>query len=76
MVKNIDWQEFKIFRATTHKEQDNFMMLLDFLKSYYKLFNIYDIYETLKNDDTSIMMLQKRDIKDPQDLESYLYKPV
>ena len=59
MVKNIDWTEFKLFRATNIKDQDNFMTLIDFLKSYYNMFSVLDIYETLKNDETAKMMLDK-----------------
>ena len=73
MVKNIDWGEFKAFRAGSTKEQDNFMTLLDFLKSYYNMFSVDDIYETLKNDETSKMMLEKRDITDAKGIEKYLF---
>lgn len=76
MVKNIDWDEFKEFRATSTKDQDNFMMMLDFLKSYYNLFSVFDIYDTLVNDDTTKMMLDKREITAPEGLESYLFKAV
>ena len=74
MVKNIDWKEFKVYKATSMKEQDNFMALLDFLKSYYNLYSVADIYETLKNDDTATMMLNKRNIKDAEGIEGYLFK--
>jgi len=73
MVKNIDWGEFKAFRATSTKEQDNFMTLIDFLKSYYNMFSIEDIYETLKNDETSNMMLEKRNITDAEGIENILF---
>lgn len=74
MVKNIDWDEFKRFRASSVKEQDNFMMLLDFLKSYYNLFSVYDIYDTLAYDETAKMMLDKRNISDVGELETFLFK--
>jgi hypothetical protein len=76
MVRNIDWAEFKAFRATNLKEQDNFMTLIDFLKSYYNLFSVEDIYATLVNDETSKMMLEKREIGAAHDLEPYLFKAV
>jgi len=76
MVRNIDWKEFKEFRATSTKEQDNFNTLIDFLKSYYNMFSALDIYETLKNDDTAQMMLDKRDITDAEGIEDYLFKAV
>lgn len=74
MVRNIDWSEFKAFRATSTKDQDNFMAMLDFLKSYYKMFSVLDIYNTLKNDETSNMMLEKRNITDAEGIERYLFK--
>jgi len=76
MVRNIDWSEFKAFRTTSTKEQDNFMMLIDFLKSYYNMFSALDIYDTLKNDDTAIMMLEKRNITDAEGIENYLFKAI
>ena len=76
MVENIDWDEFKEFRLTSTKNQDNFLMMLDFLKSYYNLFSVFDIYETLVNDEFTKMMLDKRGITEPEGLESYLYKAV
>ena len=74
MVRNIDWSEFKAFRASSTKEQDNFMALIDFLKSYYNMFSVLDIYDTLKNDETSNMMLEKRNIIDAEGIEKYLFK--
>jgi len=76
MVTNIDWSEFKAFRQASAKEQDNFMMLLDFLKSYYNMFSAFDIYDTMRNDETARMMLDKRSISDAEGLESYLFKVV
>ena len=76
MVSNIDWDEFKAFRASSTKDQDNFLMMLDFLKSYYNLFNVFDIYDTLANDETTKMMLDKREISAPDGLEPYLFKAV
>jgi len=76
MVRNIDWAEFKTYRTSSTKEQDNFMMLLDFLKSYYNMFSVLDIYDTLRADDTAKMMLDKRDIKTPEALESFLFQVI
>ncbi|WP_241856092.1 hypothetical protein [Sulfurimonas lithotrophica] len=76
MVRNIDWGEFKSYRASSTKEQDNFLMMLDFLKSYYNLYSVFDIYDTLAGDETTKMMLDKRDITSPEGLESYLFKAV
>jgi len=76
MVENIDWDEFKEYRLTSTKKQDNFLMMLDFLKSYYNLYNIFDIYDTMANDEFTKMMLDKRDITGPDGLEQYLFKAV
>ena len=71
---NIDWKEFKEYRAHSQKKEDNFSILLDFLKSYYNMFSIIEIYDTLKYDETAKMMLDKRDIIDAEGLEKYLFK--
>jgi len=33
-----------------------------------------DIYELLINDDLAVMMLEKHNIKDAEDLENYLFR--
>lgn len=73
---SIDWKEFKEFRAYSVKKDDNFITLLDFLKSYYNIFSAVDIYNILKHDETAKMMLDKRDITDAEGLESYLFKVI
>ena len=69
---NINWDEFKAFKQHSHKD-DNFLILLDFIKSYYNMSSPLDIYDTLKYDGTGQMMLDKRDIADAEGLEDYLY---
>jgi len=71
----INWNEFKDFKKHSHRE-DNFSILLDFIKSYYNMINPVDVYETLVFDETAKMMLEKRDISDPEGLEKYLFKIV
>jgi len=73
MVK-INWEDFKDYKKTHSKKDDNFLVLLDFIKSYYRLASVKDIYDSLKSDDLASMMLEKRDINDMIDLEKYLYK--
>ena len=70
----INWKEFKEFKKHRHGNEDNFIVLLEFLKSYYNMFSALDIYNTLNNDELSIMMLNKRSIVDAEGLESYLFK--
>ena len=72
---NINWAEFKEFKQHSHKE-GNFAILLDFIRSYYNMSSPMDIYDTLANDGTGQMMLDKRDITDAEGLETYLYNLV
>ena len=74
MIK-INWAEFKIYKQHSHKD-DNFTILLDFIKSYYNMTSPIDIYDILEYDDTGKMMLDKRDIVDAEGLERYLFKVV
>lgn len=71
MVK-INWDEYKEFKKSSHRG-DNFSILLDFMKSYYNMHSPVDIYESLSVDGLGKMMLEKRDITDPEGLENYLF---
>jgi len=71
MVK-INWDEFKIYKKD-YMKKDNFIILLDFLKSYYSMINPVDIFESLSADGLGQMMLKKRNIKDPEGLEEFLF---
>jgi len=72
MVK-INWDEYKVFKQHSHKD-DNFEILLDFIKSYYNMSSPMDIYDSLSCDGIGQMMLEKRDITDAEGLESYLFR--
>lgn len=72
MVK-INWDEFKEFKQHSHKN-DNFEILLEFMKSYYNMLNPVDIFDSLNVDDLAKMMMAKRDITDAEDLENFLFK--
>ena len=69
----INWKEYKDFKKYSSKG-DNFVILLNFLKSYYNMINPVDIYEVLYYDDTAKLMLDKRSIASPEDLETFLFK--
>jgi len=69
----IDLEEFKEYKNSVHLKGDNFDKLLSFLKSYYNLTSTFDMYETLCNDELALMMLEKRGIKSPEDLEKYRF---
>ena len=69
----IDWDEYKEYKKFSVRN-DNFEVLLEFVKSYYNVVLPQDIYDMLHADDTAQMMLDKRSISDAVALENYLYK--
>lgn len=73
-MTEINWDEFKFFKQYSDKKNDNFEVLLDFLKSHYKMTSPKEMYETMANDDTALLMLNKREINSLEDLEKRLYK--
>ncbi|MDO9266809.1 MAG: hypothetical protein Q7U00_06985 [Sulfurimonas sp.] len=73
MIK-INWDDFKFFKQYSENKSDNFEILLDFLKSHYKMTSPKEMYETMANDDTALLMLNKREINSLEDLEKRLYK--
>jgi len=73
-LTEIDWNEFKFFKQYSNKKDDNFEVLLDFLKSYYKMTSITEIYETIANDETAQLMLAKRDIDSAEALEKHIFR--
>ena len=75
-MTRINWDEFKSFKRendNVHK-RDNFALLVEFLKSFYNVNDVYDLYDSLHNDELSNMMLQKRNITSVVILEKYLKK--
>ncbi|OHE01196.1 MAG: hypothetical protein A2W82_00770 [Sulfurimonas sp. RIFCSPLOWO2_12_36_12] len=73
MIK-INWDDFKFFKQYSQNKSDNFEILLEFLKSHYKMTSPKEMYETMANDDTALLMLNKREINSLEDLEKRLYK--
>ena len=69
----ISWDEYKEHKKYSVRE-DNFEILLEFIKSFYNMNNPSDIYEMLRADETASLMLEKRNIKDAEDLENFLFK--
>jgi hypothetical protein len=69
----INWAEYKEYKRYTHRD-DNFAILLDFMKSYYNMSSPMDIYDVLHNDETAQLMLEKRKITDAEGLENFLFK--
>ena len=72
-LAKINWDEYKEYKKYSSKN-DNFMVLLDFIKSYYRITNTFDIYDILAEDEIAKMMLDKRDIHDAEALENFIYK--
>ena len=69
----IDWDEYKEYKKYSVRE-DNFEILLEFIKSYYHMVLPQDIFDMLQADETAELMLKKRSINDAVDLENFLYK--
>jgi hypothetical protein len=69
----INWGEFKEYKKYTHSN-DNFSILLDFMRSYYNMNSPIDIFDVLCEDDTAQLMLEKRNIVDAEGLEKFLFK--
>ncbi|MBA1433112.1 MAG: hypothetical protein FAF04_05875 [Epsilonproteobacteria bacterium] len=72
MIK-INWDEYKEHKQYSVRD-DNFEILLEFMKSFYNMSSPMDMYEVFVEDDIASMMLEKRGIKDAEDLENYLFK--
>ena len=72
-MAKINWDEYKEYKRYSAKD-DNFVILLDFIKSYYNISNPFDIFEILRADETAKMMLDKRKIKDAEGLEHFIFK--
>lgn len=74
-MSRINWEEYKEFKKHRSKKEDNFIILLYFIKSYYNVSRPIDIFDMLKEDDLAIMMLEKREISEAEGLEKYLFNP-
>jgi len=72
-LTKIDWDEYKEHKKHSVRN-DNFEILLEFMKSYYNMTNPTEMYDILQNDDIAQMMLDKRSITDAEALENLLYK--
>ena len=72
----INWEEFKNFKAEYDNplKRDNFALLIAFLKSFYNVNDVHELFNSLYNDDLAKMMLDKRQITNVVILEKYLAK--
>ena len=72
---DINWEEFKIFKKEMpHLKGDNFDKLLYFVKSFYNIRSTTVMFEMLKSDEISLLMLEKRSIDSAFKLEEYMRK--
>ena len=72
-MAKINWDEYKEYKKYGAKK-DNFVILLDFIRSYYNITNAFDIFDILIHDETAKMMLEKRNIEDAESLENFIFK--
>jgi hypothetical protein len=75
-MSKIDWDEYKKFKYERNNpdELDNFETLLEFLRSFYNKTSSFEVFDILNEDELGKMMLDKREMSRPEDLEKYLYK--
>ena len=73
-MARIDWDEFREYRKYSIKE-DKLEILVDFMKSFYNITSLFDMYDHyFKDDDIVSLMLKKRDLNSAEDLENFVYK--
>lgn len=75
-MQQINWNKFKFYKQERSSQlgMDNFQLLIEFIRGYYHIVNLDDIFDILENDDLSRQMLEKREIKNSLSLENYLYR--
>ena len=75
----INWEEFKLHKQAKflkENDKDNFDILIDFLRSYYKITSVNEIFETISQDEVGKLMLIKRNLTEIEPFEKYLYKDI
>lgn len=75
-MAKIDWDEYKRYKYQREdiKNLDNFEVLLEFLRSFYNKNSSFEVFDILSEDSLGKMMLDKRDISKPEDLDDYLFR--
>jgi len=71
-LATFDWDEYKEFKKFNQKK-DRLQVAIDFIKSYYNINSPTDIYIMLAEDDLGRMMLDKREIRDAEGLENFMF---
>lgn len=75
----INWEEFKLHKQAKflkENDKDNFDILIDFLRSYYKITSVNEIFDTISQDEVGKLMLTKRNLTEIEPFEKYLYKDI
>ena len=75
-MSKINWDEYKRYKRerTDIDKLDNFVVLLEFLRSFYNKSSSFEVFDILNEDELGKMMLDKRKMTKPEDLDEYLYK--
>jgi len=75
-MAKINWDEYKTYKYELDNKEtlDNFEILLEFLRSFYNKTSSFEVFDMLENDPLGKMMLDKREISRPDQLEEYLYR--
>jgi hypothetical protein len=75
-MAKINWDEYKTYKYERDDKEtlDNFELLLEFLRSFYNKTSSFEVFDMLENDPLGKMMLDKREISRPDELEEYLYR--
>jgi len=70
----IEWSEFKEFRKDREKSKscDKLTLLVEFIINFYNIHSIERIYEILKKDSLSLLMMKKRKVFNVEDLERHI----
>jgi len=75
-MAKINWDEYKTYKYERDDKEtlDNFEILLEFLRSFYNKTSSFEVFDMLENDPLGKMMLDKREISQPDQLEEYLFR--
>ena len=70
-MTSIELDEYKEHKKMSIRS-DSFERLIEFMKSYYNMHNPDELFDTLKNDDTVVMMLNKCSITSAASMNQFL----
>ncbi len=70
-MTSIELDEYKEHKKMSIRS-DSFERLIEFMKSYYNMHNPDELFDTLKNDDTAVTMLNKCSITSAASMNQFL----